>query len=119
VRRAAGNRQLAGHIGGQWNVELSGAVYEGLQGFEVVLRNRMAIQISSWNSRQIDPDTGAARSSDWLMDPAPPLGRITRNDIPVAVDRARKALTGTGAQSADRWRVRRRPTTSASSPLGR
>ncbi len=76
----------------QWNVDLSGAVYEALHVFEVVLRNAMDTQLSAWNATQIDTSTGRAHAADWLMDPAHLLTRLAGNDIGKATDRARTAL---------------------------
>ncbi|HEX3829287.1 MAG TPA: hypothetical protein VHV82_18650 [Sporichthyaceae bacterium] len=55
----------------QWNIDLSGAVYETLHVFEVVPRNAMDAQLSIWNATQTDASTGRAHALDWLMDPAP------------------------------------------------
>jgi len=76
----------------QWNIDLSGAAYEALHMFEVVLRNALDRQLGPWNATQIDPRTGVAHSSDWLMDPSRLLKRLTRSDIDKANDRARQAL---------------------------
>jgi hypothetical protein len=62
-----------------WNRELSGAVYELLHMFEVALRNAMDEQLCSWNARQQRSGGTGHHSSDWLLDPAPLLVRLTRN----------------------------------------
>lgn len=74
----------------QWNIEVSGAVYELLHFFEVALRNTMDAQISVWNSTQINKGTGQHHSRDWLLDPSPLLRRLTHNgkDIAQAQQRA-------------------------------
>jgi hypothetical protein len=76
----------------QWNIELSGAVYELLHGFEVVLRNAMDAQLCAWNCEQRRPD-GQQHHRDWLMEPAPLLVRLTRGgkDINEAKRRAEQA----------------------------
>jgi hypothetical protein len=76
----------------QWNIAVSGAVYEALHVFEVVLRNAMDSQLSLWNSTQLDPSTGAAHSADWLMDTSHLLARLAGKDIDKATRRARAAL---------------------------
>jgi hypothetical protein len=76
----------------QWNIDLSGAVYEALHVFEVVLRNAMDTQLSAWNASQADAATGRTHSADWLMDPAHLLIRLAGSDITKAADRARTAL---------------------------
>jgi hypothetical protein len=76
----------------QWNIDLSGAVYEALHVLEVVLRNAMDSQISGWNSTQTDPGTGRVHNSDWLMDPSHLLQRLAGEDISKAQHRARMAL---------------------------
>ena len=76
----------------QWNIDLSGAVYEALHVFEVVLRNAMDTQLSAWNATQTNAATGQVHSSDWLMDPAHLLVRLAGSDITKADGRARTAL---------------------------
>ena len=76
----------------QWNVEMSGATYEALHVFEVVLRNALDEQLCGWNAAQTDPVTGRAHGRDWLKDPARLLRRLTKDDILKAESRARKAL---------------------------
>ena len=76
----------------QWNIDLSGAVYEALHVFEVVLRNAMDAQLSAWNATQTNAATGQAHSSDWLMDPTHLLVRLAGSDITKAEGRARTAL---------------------------
>ena len=77
----------------RWNIELSGAVYEALHVFEVVLRNALDKQLCSWNASQIDSDTGRSHSSDWLIDPSALLLRVAGRDIPDARRRALKSTT--------------------------
>lgn len=80
----------------QWSVELSGAVYECLHRFEVILRNALDEQLCRWNSVQRDRHTGRSHSSDWLMDPARLLRRLAGDDIRKAARRAQTALRGAG-----------------------
>lgn len=54
----------------QWNIGLSGAVYEALHVFEVFLRNAIDVELSSWNATQVERGTGRQHSQDWLLDPA-------------------------------------------------
>lgn len=75
----------------QWNIELSGAVYEALHVVEVVLRNAMDTQLATWNAAQHDA-AGRQHSADWLTDPAQLLIRLADKDIKQAAERARKAL---------------------------
>jgi hypothetical protein len=84
----------------QWNIELSGAVYESLHRFEVVLRNALDVQLSTWNATQRDRATGRQHSSDWLTDPARLLGRLVGKDIRKAKSRATAALRGAGTTPA-------------------
>ncbi|MBT2597839.1 hypothetical protein [Arthrobacter sp. ISL-72] len=76
----------------RWNIDLSGAVYEALHVFEVVLRNALDEQLCIWNASQPDPETGRLHSSDWLIDPSALLLRIAGRDIP---DAGRRALKST------------------------
>lgn len=76
----------------QWNISLSGAVYEALHLTEVVLRNAVDIQLCAWNSTQIDDETGRTRDHDWLIDPAPLLRRLVRErELAKARQRAEQA----------------------------
>jgi hypothetical protein len=75
----------------QWNIELSGATYQALHVFEVVLRNALDQQLRIWNPTQVDSTTGVSRLSEWLLDPAPLLQRVLRDDIPKATARAAAA----------------------------
>jgi hypothetical protein len=79
-----------------WNVELSGAFYESLHQFEVVLRNALDEELCAWNAMQTNPSTGSPHSRDWLMDPSHLLLRLTRDDIPKAQQRARSAVRRAG-----------------------
>ena len=76
----------------QWNIDLSGAAYESLHMFEVVLRNVMDEQLCIWNASQIERGSGRSHSRDWLMDPSHLLSRLTGTDIGKASIRARAAL---------------------------
>lgn len=81
----------------QWNVELSGAVYECLHIFEVVLRNAMDRQLCIWNATQSNRQTGIQLSSEWLLDPAPLLRRLVRSaELAKAHSRASSAIRGKG-----------------------
>lgn len=55
----------------RWNIDLSGAVYEALHVFEVVLRNALDEQLCIWNTSQMDPDTGQSHSSTGSSTRAP------------------------------------------------
>lgn len=89
---AAGGTVRAGVRLYQWNIDLSGAMYESLHVFEVFLRNAMDSQLCRWNAGQRDRSTGAGHSADWLMDPAPLLIRLAGRDIREATSRARRAV---------------------------
>ena len=67
---AHGNRKRALQLY-QWNIELSGAVYEALHVFEVVFRNALDAQLCVWNAGQTDQSTQLLHNSEWLQDPAP------------------------------------------------
>ncbi|MDA8067393.1 MAG: hypothetical protein M0T77_02095 [Actinomycetota bacterium] len=95
---SAGNRRDAIRLY-RWNIELSGAVYEALHVFEVVLRNAMDAQLRRWNATQVNPRTGQVCSSDWLLEPAPLLSRVVREQ-----DLSKARL---GAEHAVRHRQRR------------
>lgn len=75
----------------QWNIELSGTMYELLHFFEVALRNAMDARLCAWNALQTNDATGSPHARDWLMDPAPLLVRLTRGDIGEATRRAKIA----------------------------
>jgi hypothetical protein len=75
----------------RWNIDLSGAVYEALHVFEVVLRNALDEQLCIWNASQPDPSTGRLHSPDWLIDPSALLLRVAGRDIPDARRRALKS----------------------------
>ena len=79
-----------------WNVAMSGAFYETLHQFEVVLRNAIDEQLSAWNATQVERATGRRHSRDWLMDPSRLLQRLTRDNIPKAQQHARTALRAAG-----------------------
>jgi len=76
----------------EWNVELSGAVYEALHIAEVVLRNAIDRQLAAWNVTQADATTGRQHVADWLMDPARLLVRLLGQDLAKARDRAKTAV---------------------------
>lgn len=84
----------------QWNIELSGAVYEALHIVEGVLRNALDAELVKWNAGQIDRGTGNAHSADWLMDPARLLRRLCGDDITKATDRAARELRAGGRTPA-------------------
>ncbi|MBG6192266.1 hypothetical protein IWX64_003236 [Arthrobacter sp. CAN_A212] len=86
----AGNLQGAVRLY-RWNIDLSGAVYEALHVFEVLLRNAMDEKLCQWNGSQPDPSHGRLHSSDWLLDPSSLLVRIAGRDIPEAKRRALKS----------------------------
>ncbi|MGJ9405745.1 hypothetical protein ACHABQ_05415 [Nesterenkonia aurantiaca] len=89
---AEGNRRNAIRLY-QWNIELSGAIYQALHVVEVVLRNAIDSQLCRWNATQSDPMTGLSRGSDWLLDPAPLLRRLVREkELAAARTRAEKAI---------------------------
>lgn len=75
-----------------WNIEMSGATYEALNTFEVVLRNAMDEQLCRWNATQLNRDNGRQHGPDWLTDPSRLLRRLTRDDIGKAIGRAQRAL---------------------------
>lgn len=74
------------------DVEISGALYECLHQFEVVLRNAIDEQLCTWNGAQKHQPSGTPHARDWLMDPSHLLQRLTGDDIPKALRRARAAL---------------------------
>lgn len=76
-----------------WNIELSGAVYEVLHRFEVLLRNAIDERLSIWNASEVSKVTGRPYSSDWLLDPAPLLHRLTARALDGAAPRARRAIS--------------------------
>ena len=92
LRAAEGDRIKGLHLY-HWNMRASAAIYEALHFVEIALRNTIDEQFSIWNQTQTNRTTGATRSADWLLDPAPLLERIVRNDkIAEAADRARKHI---------------------------
>ncbi|WFP16930.1 hypothetical protein [Citricoccus muralis] len=77
----------------QWNIELSGAVYQALHVVEVVLRNAIDEQLCRWNATQINSRTGSPLRSEWLLDPAPLLTRLVRaKELDVSRRRAEQAV---------------------------
>lgn len=86
----------------RWNIELSGAAYEVLHIFEIVLRNSIDEQLRAWNGTQRDRRTGRLHSGDWLLDPAHLLVRLVQErKLQEARDRAQKAIE----RSAQRTRA--------------
>lgn len=77
----------------RWNIELSGAVYEAIHIFEVVLRNAMDTELRVWNSGQKKSVAGR-HSGDWLLDPSALLKRILENDLEKARERAGRSTQG-------------------------
>jgi hypothetical protein len=75
----------------EWNVDVSGAVYESLHRFEVILRNALDEQLCTWNALQPRP-MGGQHSGDWLMDPSHLLQRLAGGDIAKGSQRALAAL---------------------------
>ncbi|WP_125610008.1 hypothetical protein [Specibacter cremeus] len=104
VAASGGNRRQAIQLY-QWNISLSGAVYEALHLFEIVLRNAMDKELCRWNAQQTNRTTGTAHGEDWLMDPSHLLQRLTRGGQDIEAAKAR-------AHSATRRR-RNQPTTHA------
>lgn len=91
LEAAGGNRKQAIQLY-HWNIGLSGAVYESLHFFEVVLRNALDAQLSAWNATQSNP-SGGTHDPDWLTDPSQLLFKLTQQgkDIRDATGRAQKA----------------------------
>lgn len=87
-----GNRKHAIQLY-HWNIGLSGAVYESLHFFEVVLRNAMDAQLCAWNATQSEHSSGRTHGKDWLTDPSRLLFKLTQGgkDIEDATRRAAKA----------------------------
>lgn len=76
----------------QWNIELSGATYQALHVFEVVLRNAIDVQLRQWNASQRDTN-GRLLARSWTDDPAPLLLRLVRHsDLAKARGRAAHAV---------------------------
>lgn len=89
---ARGNRREAVQLY-QWNIRLSGAVYEALHVVEVVLRNAIDAQLCAWNRQQCRGASGDPHPPDWLLDPAPLLRRLLReSDLRNARERAERAI---------------------------
>lgn len=92
---AASNHQAAVALY-LWNLNISGATYESLHVFEVAVRNAMDAELRKWNATQKLP-SGASRSDDWLVEPAPLLTRLVGQvDIDTAYSRANKARRARG-----------------------
>lgn len=75
----------------RWNVAMSGAVYQALHYFEVVLRNAMDEQLGIWNATQTT-QLGSRLNAEWAHEPAAVLDRIAKKDIDTAYERAQKEL---------------------------
>lgn len=87
---ASGNHKHAIQLY-QWNIELAGATYQALHVLEVVLRNAMDRQLRFWNTTQKRPGAGQPYAAEWLIDPAPLLSRVLRDDLAKAAQRATAA----------------------------
>ncbi|MGV3714355.1 hypothetical protein [Pseudolysinimonas sp.] len=88
---AGGNFKLAVKLY-QWNIALSGATYEGLHVFEVILRNAIDARVAQWNATQLNV-AGQPHSAEWLRDPAKLLRRLVPEDDRVRMlSRASTAL---------------------------
>lgn len=59
----------------RWNIQMSGALYEGLGAAEVFLRNAMDAQLRVWNAAQ-PPRQGVIYNHEWARNPAGPLWAI-------------------------------------------
>ena len=60
---------------------------------EVVLRNAIDAQLCRWNPAQVEASSGRNFGSDWLLDPAPLLQRLVReNELKTAHRRAQQAI---------------------------
>jgi hypothetical protein len=87
LREAGENRANALKLY-RWNAAISGAFYQGLHVFEVVLRNSMDAHLKNWNASQTN-DRGGSFDAEWCSRPAPMLGRILGPDRATAIARAR------------------------------
>lgn len=87
--QAAGDDKKAAMALYQWNIAISGAVYEALHVFEIVLRNAIDEQLCAWNATQTNSSTGQLHGHDWVFDPARVLERICGSDL----DKARQYAT--------------------------
>jgi hypothetical protein len=73
-----------------WNVRMSGALYESLHTFEIVLRNAMDGRLATWNA-----SVGYGR--DWLITPDPRLDKLlNQGSLKTARGRADKAAKRRG-----------------------
>lgn len=73
----------------QWNVLVSGALYEALALAEVVLRNAIHDELTAWHTRQELPGT-------WLDAPRNLLEKRARIDIATAYERAARGRRPAG-----------------------
>jgi hypothetical protein len=62
----------------EWNTALSGAFYESLQAFEVVLRNALLAELVNWHG---------TRPGDWFDDPRGTFDSRTHADVENAIKR--------------------------------
>ncbi|MCL2804265.1 MAG: hypothetical protein FWD29_10020 [Micrococcales bacterium] len=83
----------------QWNIDLSGAVYETLHVFEVFLRNGIDCCLSEWNASQTDQTAGRRHEPEWLLDPARLLRRLVGENIARATEQARIAHRGNAGRT--------------------
>jgi hypothetical protein len=79
----------------EWNIRASGALYEALALVEVVLRNTIHDQMTSWHSREGRPRT-------WLDDPARLLEQRAKDDIATARRRAERWRSVAGVPTPTR-----------------
>lgn len=87
IATTGGNKKLALRLY-QWNIGLSGATYEALHIFEVVLRNAIDRRLRSWNLTQTQRSSGRSFPAEWTLNPAPVLARLLRPALPEATGRA-------------------------------
>ncbi|WP_143261544.1 Abi family protein [Allokutzneria sp. NRRL B-24872] len=79
----------------EWNIELSGALYEALAVVEVVVRNVIHDELTAWHTSRGLPGT-------WLDDPQRQLGEPARRDLAKAKERAQQWRTVRGVREATR-----------------
>lgn len=74
----------------EWNIAMSGALYESLHLFEVILRNAIDREFRNWNAAN-------GRSRDWLIDPHPYLLKVLHtSSLQKAQTRASQAARKAG-----------------------
>jgi len=71
----------------EYNLRLSGAIYEALAIVEVALRNALDRQLRTWNATQATRAGDRPFQPDWTLDPAPLLKRLVGADLRKAVQR--------------------------------